>query len=85
MFNSHKLNGASAILYPNTLKGLYNKIGSFYILPSSIHEVICVPDKNANLEVLKSTVKDANKTVVSQEEKLSDNVYYFNGEELSVS
>ena len=65
--------------------GLYEKItdkfkSNFYILPSSIHEVICVKDTpalNLNIDFLKDMVRDINETEVKPEEKLSDSVYYY--------
>lgn len=35
-----RVNGAVSILFPGVAEALYNKIGDFYILPSSVHEVI---------------------------------------------
>lgn len=77
--NQKGTNGASVILYPNLLREFGNKIGeSFYILPSSIHEVIFVPqsvgiDGNDFVEM----VRDINRTVVAENEILSDNVYLY--------
>lgn len=77
--NKKGTNGASVILYPNLLREFGNKIGeSFYILPSSIHEVILVPesvgiDGNDFVEM----VRDINRTVVAENEILSDNVYLY--------
>lgn len=77
--NQKGTNGASVILYPNLLREFGNKIGeSFYILPSSIHEVIFVPksvgvDGNGFVEM----VRDINRTVVAENEILSDNVYLY--------
>lgn len=77
--NQKGTNGASVILYPNLLREFGNKIGeSFYILPSSIHEVILVPesvgiDGNDFVEM----VRDINRTVVAENEILSDNVYLY--------
>lgn len=52
--------------------------GSFFILPSSIHELILIPDKGMHQkEYLKSMVEEVNAACVMDEEKLSDNVYYY--------
>ena len=46
--NSSRVNGAACILYDNLLKKFANDVHSdLYILPSSVHEVIIVPKKNA--------------------------------------
>lgn len=43
--NSKKLNGACVMLYDGLLRDFARKVGrSFYIIPSSIHEVILIPD-----------------------------------------
>ena len=52
---------------------------SFYVLPSSIHECILVPQKLApEPEELSAMVHDINCTQVLPEEVLSDRVYCYN-------
>lgn len=52
---------------------------NFYILPSSIHELILLPDSGREeAQALKSMVEEVNAGHVAPEEQLSDNVYYFN-------
>lgn len=77
--NKQELNGASALLYGDVLKNFANKKGAdMYILPSSIHEVIMVPaDRINDPTKLLSIVHDANTTVVSIGDVLSDSVYYY--------
>ena len=77
--NKQELNGASALLYGDILKDFANKKGAdMYILPSSIHEVIMVPaDRINDPTKLLSIVHDANTTVVSIGDVLSDSVYYY--------
>lgn len=77
--NKQELNGASALLYGDVLKDFANKKGAdMYILPSSIHEVIMVPaDRINDPTKLLSIVHDANTTVVSIGDVLSDSVYYY--------
>lgn len=77
--NKQELNGASALLYGDILKDFANKKGAdMYILPSSIHEVIMVPaDRINDPTKLLSIVHDANTTVVSTGDVLSDSVYYY--------
>ena len=77
--NEQELNGASALLYGDILKDFANKKGAdMYILPSSIHEVIMVPaDRINDPTKLLSIVHDANTTVVSIGDVLSDSVYYY--------
>ena len=77
--NKQELNGASALLYGDILKDFANKKGAdMYILPSSIHEVIMVPaDRIDDPKKLSSMVHEANTTVVSTGDVLSDSVYYY--------
>lgn len=78
--NYNKLNGASVILYPNLLRDFAERIGSdFYILPSSIHELIFVPESvGMDIEYIKMMVQEINATQVENEEILSDNIYFYN-------
>lgn len=75
--------GASSILYPGLLKQLANEIGSsLYILPSSVHEVIILPDRHGEDEQqLKQMIADVNATQLEPEEVLSDSLYYFDLQE----
>ena len=78
--NQQEVNGASVLLYDDVLAAFARKKRTdFYILPSSIHEVILVPaDKIENPDDLFKMVSDANKTVVGLGDILSDSVYYYN-------
>lgn len=78
--NSSRINGAACILYDNLLKKFANDVHSdLYILPSSVHEVIIVPKKNAfDKSELADMVREVNEQGVSQDEILSDNVYEYN-------
>lgn len=52
--------------------------GSFYILPSSIHDLILLSDDDSvSAECLKEMVKEVNKSTVAREEWLSEDVYYY--------
>lgn len=54
---------------------------NFYILPSSIHELILIPDTGAFSESeLNSMVKQVNREQVLPEEVLADHVYYYDWE-----
>lgn len=77
--NKQKLFGAACILYPGVLKEFAKKInGDFYILPSSVHEVILVPaDSDTDREALCEIVTEINRTQVTEEEILADSVYFY--------
>ena len=75
--NSAGINGASCLLYPGLLEQLRNFFQSeFYILPSSIHEVILLPTESSiKREELDDMVREINLTQVPAEEVLSDRSY----------
>ena len=80
--NTSKHNGAVAITYENVLKDFANtKNCNLYILPSSIHEVIIVPEKDKTKTTeLREMVQSVNQTELQEIEILSDNVYYYDRE-----
>jgi len=78
--NITRINGAACMLYEDVLSNFANSIDSdLYILPSSIHEVIIVPQVN-NLDKaeLCLMVKEVNAEGVADDEILSDHVYVYN-------
>lgn len=79
--NKRSLNGAGTFIA--NIDKLKERFKKFYILPSSIHEVLVMPvDRYSyNKKDLDATVKNVNRTV-SPEERLADHAYYFNGEKL---
>ena len=78
--NNHGINGATCILYDDVLAEFADTIESdFYVLPSSIHEVMLCPVREpVTEEMLLSLVSEANRMVVSMGEVLSDHIYYYN-------
>ena len=85
--NRTRVQGASCILYPNILKDFAAAVKSdFYILPSSVHEVILLPVQgDDDEEGLKRMVCEVNETQVEREEVLSDSVYYYSREREKLS
>ncbi len=77
--NQKKLFGAAVILYDGVLEKLAETLGSsFFLLPSSIHETIAVPDNGMQkAEDLWKMVCEINATQVEPEDVLTDSVYYF--------
>ncbi len=77
--NSSKFNGANNMLNTECFVELAEKNDcDLYILPSSIHEVIVVPDKNGvDVDGLKSMVYEINRSSLGPEDILSDSVYIF--------
>lgn len=71
--------GAGCILYEGVLENLAREYGgSFYILPSSVHEIIIVPnDGDKGPEELEEMVRQVNLCNVPEEDILSDRVYLY--------
>lgn len=79
MSNETKKYGAICIRYKDSLKDLANMLNSdAVILPSSVHEVILLPLRgNGNFKELRDMVHEVNRTHLSMEEFLSDNIYLY--------
>jgi hypothetical protein len=76
--NDRGVNGAVNMLYDENLQHLAKELkDDLYILPSSIHEVICIPASMGDPKVLAEMVQEVNATVVSLEERLSNQVYHY--------
>lgn len=77
--NEKRSQGAAAILYPGVLAEAAGRLkGSFYILPSSIHEVILLPDEGRGYgEGLHDMIADINRSQLREEEVLSDYAYRY--------
>lgn len=77
--NCEKYYGAAGILDEKILADFAEKIrADFFILPSSIHELILVPDNgHMTSESLRDMVAEVNSTQVSCDEVLSDCVYIY--------
>lgn len=78
--NKQKVWGASVMLYPEVFKKLSDEVfqSDLYILPSSIHECICVSaDEEHDLEQLTAMVMEINATEVAPNERLSNQVYFY--------
>jgi hypothetical protein len=77
--NINRIDGAVCIIYPDLLNDLALSIGSgFYVIPSSVHEVIIVPSENTyESDDIKNMIREINDTQVKIEEILSYSLYYF--------
>lgn len=81
--NEDKVGGAGVLANPQVLSKVSEVIGdSYYILPSSVHEVLVIPKECAYImdmtpKELGAMVRDVNAEEVSKEERLSDHIYEF--------
>lgn len=81
--NRSRVEGAACILYPNLVRDFAEAVGSsFYIIPSSVHEVLLLPaeDDGESAEI-KRMIREINDTQVGMEEILSYSLYFYDKEE----
>lgn len=85
--NTSGVNGSAVMLYPEVIHQLACQYDSnLFILPSSIHEIIVIPDEYVGTkEELSQMVRDINENHVNREEVLSDTAYYYDREEKKFS
>lgn len=85
--NPSKHHGATTLLYPEVLQQLSdNAQSNLFILPSSVHELLLMRDNGeVNAAELQAMVMGVNQEVVSSEELLSNEVYYYDGKEHTLS
>ena len=81
------IDGAALAADPSVMKKVSRDFQEgYYILPSSIHEVLIVPKSmGIGPEELKETVYNINRQEVPIQERLSDNVYEFDGHSLKLA
>ena len=81
--NRQAVNGAAVIFYPGLMEKIVDSQQvNFFILPSSTHEVILVPDNGSmKLKDLEDMVKSINASEVSPKDRLSDTVYHYDYKE----
>ena len=77
--NKQGIYGASCLLYENAIKNFAEQMASdIIILPSSIHEVLLIPDSHVfDYESLRQMVQAINAAEVPKEDILSDEIYLY--------
>lgn len=80
--NHLKIFGATCMVYPNVLEKISNLYeDDLIIIPSSIHEVLILPQKhfpeNYTMEELDSMIQEINETELADNEILSDHTYLY--------
>lgn len=80
--NKRKVYGATCLLYEGLLDKIADMLeGNFFILPSSLHEIIVSPVlPGFIIEQLSEMVSDINDKEVKKEDVLSDHAYLYNRE-----
>lgn len=87
MSNEIRSFGAACIFYEGVMEMIRAVLKeNYYIVPSSVHEVIILPESMApGKREMEEVVAAMNETQVEAEEILSDKVYYYNGESRQLS
>ena len=78
------MHGAALMLNIPVLSEIYERLGAFIILPSSVHEFISMPyDPETDIPALSEMVRTINSTELLERDRLSDSVYLFDGNTVS--
>lgn len=79
MTNNRRHYGAACMLYDHALSDFADRLGeNFHIIPSSVHEVLIVPDSlGIPADELRDMLCDVNQSIVRDDEILSDRIYYY--------
>lgn len=84
--NREKYYGAVEMLFNENLDKVSEIFhDDLYILPSSINEVIAVPAMDCNVEELADMVEVINREQIALEERLSNQVYFYDSRERKLS
>lgn len=85
--NRRKMQGAAVMLCPAFREKIAEIIGKkAVILPSSVHEVICVPDETSGeMHEFQMMVYEVNHSQVEPEDRLTDSVYVLENGEIRVA
>ena len=79
--NRCKYFGAGTLLYAGILQNFCDRAGDFYILPSSLHEVLLLPVSHApSAEALNEIIRDVNRSHLDPADFLSDHCYLYTAE-----
>lgn len=77
--NETKTQGAAALFYPGVMKHIADDIikGSYYVIPSSIHEMLIIPEFGPEPDDLRNMVKSVNDNELDSRDILSYDVFHY--------
>ncbi len=81
--NTERLNGAASLFYQGKMEEIAKIMGGdYYVLPSSIHEVIIIPkkEKRTDESYLSQMVDEINHEQLDREEILSNHAYLYHAD-----
>ena len=74
--NSRFFWGAGALFYPGMIERIHDLLGGdFYVLPSSVHELILIKVDDQDPRQLADLVRSANRSVVRDSDILADDLF----------
>lgn len=78
--------GAGVIGYPDLFEKVEEKLGrqNFYLVPSSIHEILLLPERLGPPDGLVDILRSINCAEVPKNEQLSDNLFYLDLEQREI-
>lgn len=76
-------NGAAVVFYPDTLEKVAEKLGgSFYLYPTSIHEMMAfLDDEGLDPETIERTLYEGNLQIADEDTFLSNDVFHYDAEQ----
>lgn len=78
MTNNRKLAGAATVLFDDVLKNFAEKHGSFYVIFSSVHEILLLPTPDdSDIDVITRMNQEVNATQVEADEILGTKAYFY--------
>lgn len=76
--NDMSVSGATYMVYDDVLYDVASRLNeNLYILPSSIHEFLAVPESIGDPETLSEMVRDINASTVKEVDRLSNQVFMY--------
>ena len=77
--NKSGFHGAAVLGYPEFAEKAAEQLGgSFYLIPSSVHEFILLKDDgNISAKTINNMIKDVNENVLQPRDKLSAQCYHY--------
>ncbi len=77
--NEQRTFGAATLMYEDLLPQIARRLHeNFYIIPSSIHELIIIPEsRSPRREELNKMIREVNLTQIEPEEMLGEQAYYY--------
>ena len=78
MSNQRRTFGAASVLYDDILKNFAQKHGSFYVIFSSVHEVLLKPSPDhSDIDVMTRHHQDVNASALEEDEILGTKAYFY--------